>query len=893
MEKSIEFKRQSSEIIKKVVKPLIEKRANLRGDSLSTLLQALSSIDLSTSAVPTELPDFPILRGSLINSLLDMIFLDHAVLYSDAFRIQDEIENIQRIFDSHVGTLMMNVETIATEAVAIKRHQELGISFTKTFHRTPVAEGTTNGFYGVAINSAARKYRLASVSRNYASAGSTTLEVRLLSEQARIIMEGEKEKAFAATMLDPYYVVINSEDEPSNRYFYTDDFSGELGVIISLVLRFSNVVPLTRIRIQPFSNSRVDVLGVYVPNSPGAEWETDVMTKVCGRVTQSSREVELTFSRTYSSEFHVVIRQQRFMTVPENIDVHGLKLEDYLTYAAMGLSRILQSGFTARTDAGKIQEFRNEISNVFTRPSIPVRAGSRLYTIGVSSIIAEDASYNVYGLHESVSDVTDETPVRAAMLFDNNDTLSDNDFVTLGYIKYGGTTYPIVPLGMGTQIRDAIIVPYQESEIYYTFPLNFFIDPNYQLTIRYGGKEKTIPPTELLDYYYNTERNSVLYIPRSVVDETVDIVEGVPIAFRYTIPSMTPSGKLYNPEILDVESVIGNITIDDKCKSYISDHSIYIPINSGEVSVVRIEEDSYRPATLNGVNGYLVVDTKGCTFPNAQVVGESVFVPESGTVGPFFGCYRAIVGEAVSLSFGGYDNQYALYTGIVEYPYVRDSLHVHINGIPATVSEYAPDVSGELVTDNERKEFTVMVEVAYLTAVGDIATATATYIPIPADAPALSTIRPHNTHDEFTLSSESSVTLRLPVYVDPDIVAGTGDGKEFSVTSANVFFLKRDFSVTYEPIIVYANGIKCRDASDYMGSGQKDSSYSPTIPSFMVDPTCRSRIIFDRPITGSVKIDYYSTPVALSGGFMFFHTNPQRESESPSLQWYDVLVDTL
>lgn len=886
MERKVEFRRQSADIIRSVVAPLLTTRANLRGDTGTALLNALSRVTLESTCIPEMLEERTILSSAQLNALLDAIFLDHSVLYTDAFTLQDELEKLQRLFDDHVGTLMMSIETLATEVESIIRKRELGISFSRSFHRTPIAEGTTNGFYGVSINSSARTYRLACVSMNHASASSASVSAVLLSGESRIVMEGDPKKAFSTNMLDPYYILVNSENEPLNLSYYTDDFSDELGVVVSIVVRFSNVVPVSRVRLQPFSNSRVEVLGVYSPLNPNSTWETDVMQKLHGRMMQTSREIEIMFPRTYVSELHIVLRQSKFISVPENIGVSGLHLNDYLSYASQAMIRCISGGFSAADDVARVEEFGNALRESLSVPRVPVRAGSRLYVIGVASLIVEDTSYQLFGMHESVSELIDESPLQAAMLFDNNSSLYDKDFAVLGYIKYNGTVYPVLPLGSGRNVRDAITVPYSCIDFYdnYNFHLNFLVDASYPLTVRCNGKEKTFDTPFVKSYTYTKDGRTLLVIPRTRLEE-LGIVYGMPLIFEYTVPELTKRGERYSPEILKMTDVVGSVTLDHSCVREIKNHYIYVKLPDQTTSFVELEEGTYERYTYEGEEVFVVTTTKGLSGDPFVVNGDTTYVPATSVVGPFNGCYQAIIEEPISLTYyEKFDNTY-VYTATTEYPYVRGTLSVYCDGEQALVEEYDEDYEGNIHTNAQRRQLKVHIDVK-----GGVATAKATYIPLVPATTVRSCILPHNAHEVFSLDGENTITLSNPAFADPDIIKESIGG-EFGLTDSGVFYLKRNFSVTYEPVIVVANGIRCRNVTDYRGTG-KSVEKLPSVPSFTVDPTNSRRLIFDRELRGTVTVDYYTIPTSLSGGFMFFHSNPQRDSESPMLRWYDILVDT-
>lgn len=897
MDKSIEFKRQGSEIIKSIVAPIIEKRLSMRGDTPEIVKGMLRSLALTSPVTPEQVEVPAVLTDTIVNSILDAMFLDYAILYTDLFRIQDEITNIQRMFDEHIGSLMMRLETIATEANSLSNTVQTGLSFSRSFHRTPVAEGTTNGFYGVSINSAARRYRLASVSTNYASEQQTKVSVQLLSDEANIIMTGDPKKAFGGNILDPYYIIINSDNEPVNRNFYSADFSDELGVIVSLVFRFSTIVPVSRIRIQPFANAPVEVLGVYTSESPGAQWGTSVFQLVSNepiRMVQTSREIELTFPRTYASEFHVIIRLHQFITVAEDSAVHPLDIHDYLTYAATMLERACAGGFSTRSDENNIVELVKSVKKEIMIPEIPVRAGTRLYVLGISSVIIENTSYQIYGMHESSSELVHEIPIRAAMLFDGNPSLEDPDFVTLGFIRYGNKTTMIAPLGDTTVVNDAIINPYQGDPDTYIFPLNFIVDPNYTLIVRYGGKEAAIAPSDLYNMVYTAGDTSTLYVPRNVLEE-LELMNGVPIAFRYTTPSLTVHGTPYTPDIININDIIGQVTVDQKCKPFVTDRSIYVTIPSGETNYwIQFSENEYNRVSVSGEPYFLLSTNKGYSGEPLITYGDSTWiVPESTVCGPFGGVFRAVIDEPVSLTLVGSGTVSTKYQCQTEYPYALGSVVAFINDYVTPVEEYGSDSSGFIATNNDRRKLTVVMDNIRLSKEGGINSAKVSYIPLPDDSSAQSAIKPHNAHEEFILTNSTSISLKNPSYADSKIIREATDGGEFLVTDYNVFYLKRDLRITYEPVIVYVNGIKCYNTTDYTGEGRTLSEITGSVPTFSVDPSDHRQIVFDRPITGRVTVDYYTIPQTLTGGFVFFHTNPFRESESPYIQWYDVLVDTV
>ena len=239
---------------------------------------------------------------------------------------------------------------------------------------------------------------------------------------------------------------------------------------------------------------------------------------------------------------------------------------------------------------------------------------------------------------------------------------------------------------------------------------------------------------------------------------------------------------------------------------------------------------------------------------------DSRYVDVIDMVGPFsdfyWGVLREGVGqrcchEALPVSRNGIN--YTAYRTDVDY--VRGSLVIVDRDSGKRLhntlwSEYDIDTADSPVHD--KTVFYVRSDVVFYTSDTYVSPYELYYIPLDRNHLSLTTgsaIARHNTTQCVDMVDASIITLNAPAHIDWSII-NSGD----FINVGGVFSLKNHYSITYEPIMVYVDGEKAADATDYLtGTGV----FTPNTLGIEFYYDGISRLQFNRKITGSVIVYSY------------------------------------
>ena len=200
------------------------------------------------------------------------------------------------------------------------------------------------------------------------------------------------------------------------------------------------------------------------------------------------------------------------------------------------------------------------------------------------------------------------------------------------------------------------------------------------------------------------------------------------------------------------------------------------------------------------------------------------------------------------------------------------------------LTECDVDVYGDVLTDEEKTEFT-------LPSTYDSGGVTMCYIPIDPTAATdniSSNIAQYNATEKFTKTKDMKLILSRYPHLDCDIISSN----RFDFADG-AFFLKWKYSVVYEPIAIYVNGIKARNITKY----REDRTSKPTFtPSYRDDDyqyyvENGNVVVFNKSLLGTILVYYYKTVDAVQIGVEMYRSNYNRDDMSPEIYSYTLLAN--
>ncbi len=897
MNQTIENNQNDRQMVISLLKELIAKKFPLKGETYDVLTRMLSMVTIDDTLLPDTVGSESILRSPTINTLLNRFYLDAAIHYLSLYKIYDDTSTIQQLFGRHILSYLARCDEMLEKAQSYKELWEstdpettFKYSYQSLFDTSSLNENSQ-----LRVNKSARCYSLPGIEAEYATKNSCSLSIILLSDEASIIVENNPQSAFSQSLLDPYYVIINSHSNPANKYFYTESFSDEKGIIVSFKISFPSVIPISRIRFTPFSSASITVKGVYISEVSDMDWDSYIFTKVHGESEQTAHGFDLIFSRVFAKEVHIVVKQEHYTTVSDSVQYSLTTVQDYIHMLQNVLTTIRPEGYNSSSIQAQLNEFIIAVRDSIKPQSVTISSGSRLYTLGIGNISVCDESYSSFGSHYTKL-FFQGIPRRVGIRAIGN--IDDEDFIILGKTLLGATTKTLLPIDQsGTYIRDCCTIGIQSQDTSsLVFDTHFFVDQNYPITLRTNGEEVVIEPTPGIVCY--KEESSELHIPNDLVSSLI-LSPGSPLGIEYTRCSQRPDGGYYNPSVETYTSLSNDVTVSSTVFKKPQSRYLYVPeTSSGEVCYIAYNETEYRSGILNDtINGYILT-TKGYEFGSQFVpIGSGeCFVSRNDVIGPIDGVYHAIIDEPITLGdINDDDDIFTYYNVTLQYPYACGTVKAHAGDYIITVRDYQPDTSEHLLTNDEKRQVSIGIQKALEINSIERPNVKVSYTPlstIPIEE-SVSTIKPYTRTEEFTLDNEQSVVLSSFPLVDERIVLSAATNGEFIMSSDNIFYLSRFPSVVYDPVSVKVNNVKARNTSSYISSSESQAAQSIAIPGFHCDENDRRIIYFDRPIIGTVIVQYYAVEPSILFGIECYHTNFYRDSETPLVKRYELCYDTV
>ena len=380
------------------------------------------------------------------------------------------------------------------------------------------------------------------------------------------------------------------------------------------------------------------------------------------------------------------------------------------------------------------------------------------------------------------------------------------------------------------------------------------------------------------------------------------VVTGHRVSTIYTkVPALSAAWAAAS--VYAVGSYVTHAGITYRCRiahtaaaAFETDDAAHYWVNSGAYKYYAYADTEYLSALWNDTDVVQFPISKeplnmGVTTAVGQVtIGSSTnFVYLTDIVGPFDDIYWGVIREpvtdanyaaSVDLGDGFIYRRYA-----TETDYMLGSLSLVNRTTGQIISadgfrQYAQDTDLDYVTD--KSVFYVRQD---LVTIADFNDYELYYIPINREFTSLytgSTIANHNQSERFAADATATLTLTTPAHIDWTII-----NADAFMSIGGSFSLRNHFSVTYEPIIIYVDGVKITDTTDYKaGVGV----FTPNLQAIEFYYDGISKIYFNKPVTGDIIVYSYASYNSLTPFVKLYRSDYTGDDITPVIPDYTLFV---
>lgn len=906
MNKRVDITRDTSEQAKDFISSQITKSIlDIRGELSNDILSVVNKLQFEDTQLK-YMPDIKtILREKHVNDMLDMLYLDLYVQYADVFNLQDNLTRVRTLFDSTIISMINRVGEISSRVRDFSTLSQQRYSFTDAAHESFNSQANRSASYKkLNINPGAGILRLGGQSEQYCTPEKSNVSLVPISSNMRLIDETDSALSYISDPTEPYYITLITNTNPSNPSYPVFQFSDYIGAVVDLVITFTGVFPISRISFAPFSNAPVEVISMFYSEVPSASFDSTDLTEIdMPTISYDNAEIELNFDRVYAREIHILIKQNQFLLAKEEVDiVQTFGVEEYIDYCSKSLRSSLPMGFTESYDiSDQLDQLIEEVRKKTTLPVEKLAANTRSYIVGVYNLKAFNLQYNVFGEYESITRALRGNLSAVSLVFDGDITRSSSeetsDTTTLFSIVTGDReVYLGVPLG--PEIVDAVTLEVNQSYTQgimipsdthlYKFDTHFIPDDDQldDLEMYADGEKLDLPAISASGLVINRKDYSVeIELPTEFAMEN-GIYDGSVLTVKYFLNTIDRFGRPYDIAAVDILGVLGKPNISDNTAADIFSQYMYTTEvdTSGVVEISRsYESNEYVPIIISGDVYYCIYDGKG-EIPGGDIleIEGNIYVKEDATVGPFDDLYYGSIKEEPTYTSGITEggNNYNEY--ITDTPYVKGTLKAFAEGyyVP-DVLEY--DTDTDIIVLNSEEKSRVLVPSWTGTSIK------LSYIPIDSTIISKyidSNIAQHNYSERYTKTSDKKVNLSRYPYIDKSIISSpTFD------YSGGLFSLKYKYSIVYEPIIVYVNGVKATNITEYRTGARPQFRDKRRETDYQFYVEGGNKVIFNEDLIGNIVVYYYVISDSFSTRVKMYRSNYFRDDISPELYNYTILAN--
>ena len=564
-----------------------------------------------------------------------------------------------------------------------------------------------------------------------------------------------------------------------------------------------------------------------------------------------------------------------------------------------------RDGFFEITDVPEqVLELVKSMKEETMLPVEQFNANTRSYIIGLYNLAAYNVNYETYGSFESRTTSLRGNLSSVSLAFDGNlwyisDSGSYDTACLFSIMTAEREVYVGVPVGSQNEIVDAVVIEenrkfeqgtmVQSPTHLYRISTHFIPDDDYidQLELYADGEILSLPEVSSSGIIINKQDYGVeIELPTEFALDN-DIYDGSVVTMKYILADTDRFGRNYDIESVDILSVLGKPNISDNTSADIFSQYIYtVERDEDEVVVASRSYDNteYSPVIVSGELYFCVYDGKGETISGDVVnISGKKYVRESSVVGPFDDFYYGSIREEPVLVQSG------VVSGSVEYnifntdkQYVKDTIKVFRDGYYTTgVEEYSTDTDLVILAGDEKKLFMVPSEAGTDVLVSYIPidrTVTSKYID--------TNIAQFNKTERHTRTTDKKIALERFPFIDRSIVASP----HFDF-AGGLFSFKYKYSVVYEPMVVYVNGVKAINMTEYRSGKKPVFQAKKRATDYRYYVEAGNTVVFNEDIIGNIVIYYYVLSDSFSTKVSMYKSNYLKTDISPELYNYTILAN--
>lgn len=874
-----------------VTRIISESSKQLREDSPDAVDAAVRSLALDISPLPEQTGLSGLFSNREINDILDLLYIDILTQYFDLYGIEDAVHSASSFMRSLINGMISEATRIRLKSEALV--QMLDTTNTDTYVESQTFSQAGSSESSLTVDPLTRSLTLSSLTEEINDEAEMDVRITAASSGVCVAYESPAEFAFSGDPVSPYFLHLLTNGPCDNTEI--DAVNPGSGLYAEIIITFPESVSFTDIVLNIISGGPLRVIGVrsHENSQKGTEWSA--LTSV----DEFSYRNELgsliiRCSRTNAREIHVLVENVYYELTDNDTVIPGCPgIHEMRNH----LKSVLQSVETIGIPEGKSLRDSLQIlkTKLLERIDVPLRSypgGMRSYLVGVYGVRVSNRSYWQNGEWMSKDIERGHFITSAAIIARGSLDIWNNsvvDAAVVPFLQIGSSTFRCKAPDNDGRITDIVTLSYNRGTDSSSYPVYFTTSflpetDNQTFWLHYDGKVGALTSSDMASTY--TRTGLVIKIESGYLLSS-GLTAGMTIACRY-VPSETDlHGLARKTDRVNIVNEIGYPHIANRDVFYNTSRYLFVS------DTVNGRYTSYAPgeyALFEANDGvmYYLGDGKGEDTSASQFVVTSGTVYVSGTsavMAPsalYCGHFdQSVTDTGSTVEVNGYD--YRIYQ--TAYPYMKGTLNVSVDHEPERlIMEYGEDTATAVLNNDARRLFSVRSD-----RIGEVSSTRAHFMPINyATHPEniVSNFAPYTNTEQHYMNMEDSLTLESPVFVDPVII----DSDEFGYHDG-VFSYLPFFSVVYEPVLVYVNGIRAHNMTEY---GDRDIYDPGTVRDNVYGYIVSDRqIVFNRQVEGTVMVYYYTWVRSYLVGFSIARVNTFRDDLTPEVTGFTITESSL
>lgn len=915
MEKPV-IKRDTNRLIREKIGKLLEStNKNISGFSSEEFLSALNKVDYSSFTIPEKIFKDGFYSSRDLNNFLNMIYLDLLIQYNDIHSLQDELNKVRSFFLNTISPQITRTGFLKSKAESLHRLSSSKFKYTDTIFESFNENVNEYPFEPrLKINPEAGILRLPGIEKVYNSSANMDVQLIPVSSGLKVIDYNDENNVYNADPIKPYYVNAITTAKPVNRNIGSLEFENIDGAIFDLKITFPDVIPINRINFTQFGDAPYTVIQVEYTTIPGQRpGYSKFQTININDISYDNQEIEINFERTNLREIHIYLLQRRYKSTREQVEIAKFKhTKEYINYCTESLRSIDSKGFVENEDIElQLSELFDTIRRNIKFPTDLIPENIRSYTIGLYNLRLSNVLYSANGRYISQGHKVSGNLMNVMIDYDGIPVIrNDNNIAcaSIFSIETGDNT-----IHLATKSDNGKIIDIAETSYNYKYENNIAtIDDDYPVMFSTHFIPKTVSGN-LLDMSIHYDGNIInlnLEIPGRVIivhnPYSTDVIlsdsfcvdnnisPGIFIALEYSTAVNDHYGNRYDPSQCDIITRLGKPNIKYQNIYNVASTYMYTKIDN---DIVCYNANEFYPVNIeNGVYNCLGV-SKGEpplheeAYQKVSVSGEAdtFYISNKYCSGNYNKIYAGIFNEPLmNTGFTDIIGGDAYYRYQTEEPYILDSIYVY-NGkeyIPDIV-QYEVDTYGNILSPAEKS-------IVYILS-GSIPSENelyANYIPVDSSSNSIeSNISDYNSSENYSHIPKEGVRLNSHPYVDIDVI-----NSELFKGHRGVYSYLPRYSITYEPVTVYVNGIKAINVTRYKESDPDPEELFTQISradEYMFYISADNILVPDREIHGNISINYYTLTKDIRLQIDMIKSNTYMDDITPEIFNYTILANVV